>query len=475
MSGSIVRAAAVVAAALALAPAAHAGGPSLVIGATDDSVRASTAAQAKAQMDLISLAGFTAVRITDIWTPGQTAPSAADLEQVGWVTSAAQLDGVTVYATILNVDAKTAPLTDEDQADFAAYSAAFVRAEPTIRHVIVGSEPNLNLYWLPQFDADGGDAAATAYESLLAQTYDAIKAVAPEVEVIGGAVSPRGNDDPHGLRLTHSPTTFIPDLGAAYRASGRTTPIMDAFAFHPYEDNSSLPPATTLHPNSTTVSIGDYGKLIALLGQAFDGTAQRGSTLPIVYDEFGVQSQIPPEKASLYTGTEQTALTRPVDEATQALYYRQAVQLSFCEPTVEGFFVFHAVDETDLGRWQSGLFYPDDTPKTSLAPTQQAFADARRGVIARCAAVTLTPKATAREVAAGVRVSCDIDCTYVAQLYRLPGHLLSTRRGRVVGGTPALLPVRAPHGPGRYRLRLTLRAPVNPGRSTLVLVPLRPR
>lgn len=461
--------------ALALAPAVRAGGPSLVIGATEDAVRAATPTQAKAQMDLLRLAGFRAVRISDIWSPGLTSPTAPDLEQLRWVTAAARLDGIEIYATITNATAKTAPLTEQDQADFAAYAAAFVRAEPAIRHVIVGNEPNLNLYWLPQFDESGGDAAATAYESLLARTYDAVKAVDPRVEVIGGAVSPRGNDQPHGSRLTHSPTTFIPDLGAAYRASGRTTPIMDALAFHPYEDNSSLPPATTLHPKSTTVSIGDYGKLVALLGQAFDGTAQRGSTLPIVYDEFGVQSQIPPAKASLYTGTEQTALTRPVTEATQTLYYRQAVQLVFCEPTVEAFFVFHTVDETDLGRWQSGLYYPDGTPKTSLAPTRLAFQEARRGVVARCPGMRLAVQATARQVGRAFALGCDLDCTYVAQLWRLPGHLLATRRGRAVGGTAARLALAAPHAPGRYRLRVSATAAVNRGAATLVVLPVRAR
>ena len=42
--------------------------------------------------------------------------------------------------------------------------------------MIVGNEPNLNLFWMPQFDPSGGDAAAAAYEQLLATTYDALEA-----------------------------------------------------------------------------------------------------------------------------------------------------------------------------------------------------------------------------------------------------------------------------------------------------------
>jgi hypothetical protein len=459
----------VLAAALAFAPAASAGGPLLLIGATEDAVRSSVLADSKAQMDLIAMAGFRGVRITQVWTPGETALSPDQVAILSNVTDAAELDGIEVIASVINADAKTTPLTDEDQADFAAYAASLVTAAPAIRHVIVGNEPNLNLYWLPQFDADGGDAAATAYESLLARTYDAIKAADPTVEVIGGAVSPRGNDNPYGIRLTHSPTTFIADLGAAYRASGRTTPIMDAFAFHPYEDNSSIAPVKGLHPKSTSIAIADYGKLVTLLGQAFDGTAQAGSALPIYDDEFGVQSQIPPEKASLYTGTE-PALTKPVDETTQAEYYRQAIQLAFCEPTVKGLFIFHSVDETDLHAWQSGLYYPDQTPKASLAPTKLAIEQARRGVVARCPGLALRPRAKVSRHGRSLALSCDIDCSYVAQLYRLPAKLLLTRRGRVVGGTAATLAVRVPATAGRFRLRVTTRAPVNPGRPAVALL-----
>jgi hypothetical protein len=464
----------VLACALAFAPAAHAGGPSLLIGATEDAVRSQVPATAKAQMDLIRLAGFRAVRITEVWSPGQTTLNPDQAAILDNVTSAAQLDGIEVIASVLNAGANTAPLTAADQADFAAYTADLVTEVPAILHVIVGNEPNLNLYWLPQFDADGGDAAATAYESLLATTYDAVKAAAPDVEVIGGGVSPRGNDKPNGIRLTHSPTTFIPDLGAAYRASGRTLPIMDAFAFHPYEDNSSVAPVTGLHPKSTSVMIADYGKLVALLGKAFDGTAQAGSTLPIYYDEFGVQSQIPAAEASLYTGAEQST-TKPVSEATQAAYYRQAIQIAFCSPNVKGFFIFHSIDETALTGWQSGLYYPDGTPKASLAPTRLAIAQALRGIVARCPGLELTPKATAKQDGARLVLSCDIDCTFTAQLYRLPGKLLVTKRGRAIGGTPKTLPVSAPKGTGRYRLRLTLKAPVNPGKPAVVLLAVQPR
>jgi len=465
---AILRVSVLACAALALAPAAHAGGPSLVLGATEDAVRAPTLAAAKAQMDMLVLAGFRGVRITQIWTPGTRELSADDLTVLQNVTTAARLDGVTVLTSVMNQGSRTTPLTDEDQADFAAFAASVVTAVPELKIVIVGNEPNLNRYWLPQFADDGSDAAATAYTSLLAKTYDAIKAVAPAVTVLGGAVSPRGGDVAGGIRPTHSPTTFIRDMGVAYRALGRAAPILDGFAFHPYEDTSSVAPFDGVHPNTTTIALADYDKLVALLTEAFGD-----DELPIWYDEFGVESQIPVEKQALYTGVEPTT-TKPVDEATQGIYYDQAVQLAFCQPNVRGLFLFHTVDETDLLAWQSGVYYADTTPKTSLPAVKLALEKSRRGVSAACPGLELpvTPRVVQR--GRTLTLTCDLDCSYVAQLYRLPGKLLLTRRGTGIGGKPKLLPIRVPAAPGAsYRLRLTATAPLNPGKPAVRRVTLR--
>ena len=189
---------------------------------------------------------------------------------------------------------------------------------------IIGNEPNLNRFWLPQFGPNGEDVAAPAYEQLLATTYDALKALRPHSTVYGGALAPRGVDRPGTGRDTHSPTAFITDLGAAYRASGRACRSWTRSRSTPIPENSTTGPNFP-HPNSTAIGLADYAKLVGLLGTAFDGTAQRGSTLPILYDEFGIETQIPADKASLYTGTE-PATTKPVDEATQAQMYQQAMR-----------------------------------------------------------------------------------------------------------------------------------------------------
>jgi hypothetical protein len=356
--------------------------PRLLVGAAEDSAKAATLAQAKAQMDLAALAGMNAIRLTAQWSPGLLELPGGQLVGLRNAVDAASLDGIDVFLSVYPYGSSVTPLTSAAQTQFATFAASLARALPTVHRFIVGNEPNLNRFWLPQFDAQGGDAAAVAYEALLARTYDALKAASPAAVVIGGSVAPRGSDLPGGGRPTHSPTAFIADLGAAYRASGRTKPIMDAFSFHPYEENSSLPP-TFAHPRSTTIALADYGKLVSLLGQAFDGTAQPGSRLPIVYDEFGVQSTIPSAKASGYAGAKPIS-AKPVTESVQGLYYAEALALAACQPTVSSFLIFHVTDEPDLDRWQSGVFYADGTPKPSMRILQRAIASLRTGGLTGC-------------------------------------------------------------------------------------------
>src|SRR4029434_6438061 len=132
------------------------------------------------------------------------------------------------------------------------------RRVPLMREYIIGNEPNLNRYWMPQFGPNGEDVAATAYTQLLARTYDAMKAANKTVFINGGSLAPRGIDRPGTGRDTHSPTTFIRDLGTALRVSGRTEPPMDASAYPPYPVSSSVPPDRPTDPKSTSILMADY-------------------------------------------------------------------------------------------------------------------------------------------------------------------------------------------------------------------------
>jgi hypothetical protein len=455
--------------ALVLVPTATAGGPAMRVGASEDQVKQRSLVDTKARLDLLRLAGLDSVRVTLIWVPGETAPSAVDETDLANLVGAAALGGIKVYVSVSQFGSGTTPLTDEQRTQFASYAAAVAHRFPTLAGIIVGNEPNLNRFWLPQFNPDGSDAAAPAFLQLLAQSYDAIKAVQPRLKVYGVGVSPRGGDNPNSIRLTHSPTVFLRDLGTAYRASGRTKPIMDGLAIHPYQDNSSQPP-TFQHPNTTTISISDYAKLVALLGEAFDGTAQPGSTLHILYDEYGVESLIPSDKSSVYTGAEPTT-TKPVDEATQGAYYKQAIAIAFCQPNVDGILLFHAIDEKELPAWQSGVYYSDRTPKSSRSAVKDAASESRRGVIASCDWLHLTPKVrplvwptqtqlNKRETS--VSFTCNIDCAYDVLMTRA-GKLVTRKIGTAIGGTNRTIPLRKRLASGAYRLQLTFTAPTNPG------------
>ena len=414
------------------------------------------------------------MRITSNWQPGLLAPTQGELGTLRNIEAAARLSGVKVYVSVYHPGSRTTPLDPAAQGEFAQYTAALAAAMPTFDDIIVGNEPNLNRFWLPQFALDGSNASAPAYFQLLARTYDALKAVDPKLRVWGGALAPRGSDRPEGTRHTSSPTAFIQALGAAYRASGRTLPVMDGLAFHPYPDNSSQSPDFK-HPLSTTIGLADYDKLVALLGQAFDGTAQPGSAMPILYDEFGIETVVPEGKRSLYSGSEPTT-TRPVDEYQQAAAYDLGLRIAFCQPTVVGMLLFHSHDETALLSWQSGVYYADGTPKASFWAVRDTLDRTRGGSIARCDGLALDVALTGvrfpgpREFTAGkrdTRFRCSFDCAWEVTATRTTTGVVAARvRGYGRWGRPIVASLKGRSiGRAPVRLTLTVKHPVNTGAS----------
>jgi hypothetical protein len=432
-----------------MAPLPARGGTGMFVGAADDGARSLDPLTAKAKMDRAAVAGFGVLRMTVIWSPGQQRIAGDELVALQNASAAAQLDGVRLILLIYPRDSRTTPLTSRARGEFAAYTASIARRFPAVTDFIVGNEPNLNRFWMPQFGAGGVDLAARSYELLLAATYDALKSVSPDVNVIGGALSPSGQDNAKAKRQTHSPSVFIKDLGAAYRHTARRRPIMDMFALHPYLIPSRLPPSFA-HPKTTTIGIADYPKLVRLLTSAFAGTAQRGETLPIVYDEFGYQSQIPVRKRPLYTHLGSPAAKDAISEALQATYYRQAFALAACQPTVAGLLIFHVADERDARGWQSGVYYPNGTPKSSLAAVRNGALAAQNGTLGTCAVTKTTsnlgavafhePTVTEPRMLA-IDFSCALPCSYAAQVVDAQtGRVVAGTAGKAVGEETASLP-----------------------------------
>jgi hypothetical protein len=358
-------------------------GHPLLVGALEDAIKLPDPELADQRVGLAAQAGLNMLDITTLWTPGLEEPDPGELEILRNVAAATKRRHMRLLLTVFAPRPRHAPLSDAQQEEFAAFMATLARDLPSVRDFAVWNEPNLNGFWLYQFDESGKDIAAPAYTSLLARSYDALKTVSPQILVYGGSLAPRGDDNPEAPRHTQSPTAFIRAMGRAYRAGGRTKPIMDVFAIHPYLERSSIPPSTK-HPLGTAIGIGDYDKLVDLLGEAFDGTAQPGSKLPIAYTEFGVQTKIPESAQAPYTNLQSPIGRDAVDEQTQARYYREALELAACQPTVTALFFFHLIDEPDLNRWQSGPYYVDLKPKSSLPAIREAAEKARKGDLATC-------------------------------------------------------------------------------------------
>jgi Bacterial Ig domain len=438
-----------IAAALMLAPVALAG-PNLRVGVVDD---APIWQDAGTEIDLAKAAGFDSVRISAQWSNGMTAMSPGQTTRLQRAALFASMRGLSPVVSIYNASGASTPDTPDERAQFVEFAKSVVRNLPWSTTFIVGNEPNSGVYWQPQFDSARGNAAAAGYLQVLAASYDAIKATRPNATVIGGALDPHGNDV-----QSHSPTTFIRDLGAAYRASGRRAPIMDVWDQHVYADTSALPPS--MPHAGTTIAEGDYAKLVALLGKAFHGTAQRGSTLPIFYGEYGVETAVPASKAGAYNGNESA---KTVDESTQAAFYAEAFRLALCQPNVIGIMVFHTIDESALGAWQSGPYYADGTPKSSLPAIRDAANAARAGSAASC------PDRTAPTVsvstADGVVTAAAADGVGVGKVtLRVNGAVADTRFAGPYRF--AWRPKRA----GRYRLEVrAVDAAGNIGRKLLVV------
>ena len=150
--------------------------------------------------------------------------------------------------------------------------------------------------------------------------------------------------------------------------------MLDGFAFHPYPETSSTPPDVE-HPNprSTTIGLADVERLRACCARPSDGE------LPILYSELGVETRDPGREGAPLRGrrSRPSRSTRP----TQADFYRRALELAACQEGVVGLLLFHSHDEPVLTGFQSGVYYVDGTPKTSLRPVREAIEAAQDGCV----------------------------------------------------------------------------------------------
>jgi hypothetical protein len=316
-------------------------------------------------------------RWTLSWSPDR--PTTIDeLPFLDRAAPQAQQDGIKVELALYG-----RPASAHDATAFCAWAATVAQtaAQWGIHDFIVWNEPNTQLYWSPQ-----NSSAPADYEALLAACYDSIHAADPEANVIGFGLSPRSN----GPTQT-APIPFIRGVGAAYRASGRTEPIMDEMSVHPYPNpNSPTDSPDVGYANPSFFGVSNLDRVKQALYDAFNGTGQPTTVdgLQFVIDELGWQTDT--TAYPQYIHNENVGV---VSEQTQAQYLRMAAQKYFaCDPSVAAVNLFLLEDESTRdgrdatgavvgGGWQSGLLTAGgegiSTPKQAYSALAPLFAAGR--------------------------------------------------------------------------------------------------
>ena len=378
---------------LVVAPAATAA-PGLAVGAVENDLMWASADTVSAARYL----GLRTIAVTLDWEP-----RLSDLEpvQIDGLNRAVMAGGGLRIVLGIHNDWQRAPVDEASRRQYCAYAANALRRYPQINDVIVWNEPNVGFFWRPQFDANGGSESPRGYLQLAAHCYDVLHAVRPGVNVIGPVNSHWGNDNPNAFsNVSHSPPRFIRELGAAYRASGRTRPIFDTLGHHPYPRRSDEAPSVR-HEDPAVISVGDTGRLLEVMKEAFGGTGQPipQDGLPIWYLETGYQTTIPEAKASAYDGGFENwpgpvPDVAPAGAVDQAKQLTDSLRLMYCQPHVEAMFNFLLRDEREMAGWQSGVFWADGSPKGSLEAYRSVIGEVNEGRV-NCGAVAAAAAAAA--------------------------------------------------------------------------------
>ena len=457
-------------AALALAGAAS----STTFGVADDAGKYAEDGGA-GFFNMLTELGMTENRMAVFWDPANPT-TIVDQAFLDRSVPQAMRRGIDVMFAIYPLKARALVDTPNGVQQFADYAAKVVERYPYVRKIVCLNEGNQPRFHQPQFDDAGNGISGVVQEQAMAACYDAVKAVDPGIDVIAFGLSPRGNDDFEAdSNVSHSPIRFLKEVGDAYRASGRTKPIADDVSIHCYPNvNTDAPSVGYVWPKVGCVNLERFKQA---WWDAFHGTAQPlfresgqsgdGPFVRIFVDEVGYQARVAPGKSSLYTGAENVPL---VDEATQGTYYAQLIALMACDPSVALLNFFHAVDETSLPAWQSGVVLPDGTRRVSYATVKEAI-----GANQQCQGKEMQWRHTERVVGARVIfktlprsfvVRADEGFSYEVKITR-PS---STRRltGADGQGDAARdLLFKLPRlRSGTYQVKITLRAETNPTRAT---------
>jgi hypothetical protein len=160
-----------------------------------------------------------------------------------------------------------------------------------------------------------------------------------------------------------------------------------------------------------------------------------------------------------------------IDEATQGQYYAQLIALMACDPDVALLNFFHAVDETALPAWQSGVVMPDGTRRASFGAVKDAILANqtchRKQLQWRHVERVVGATATFKKMPRSFVVRAEEGFSYSVQITR-PA---STRRltgAEGVGDAARDVMFKLPKlRKGTYRVKITMRAETNADRVSI--------
>jgi hypothetical protein len=338
------------------------------VGANDDSAKFADDGGASAYVEMAAL-GLRQTVIGVRFVPSQ-AMVVQDKPLLDRAIASAEAAGLRVVLAVYPYPPREIEAGLSSPTLFASYVGVLASIYPQVRQFVIGNEPNQPAFWRPQFDAAGQNASAPAFGPYLAAAFDTLKAVDPEIAVVGVGLSPRGNDRPGAKNnISTSPVRFLRALGDWYRHSGRTRPLMDGFSFHPYPNEATDPlERGYAWPNA---GFPNLDRLKQALWDAFEGTPQPTTLdgLALHLDEVGWQVDTSGQPG--YRGRENVPVT---DEITQASIYGQLIDEAACDPDVASLSFFGYRDDGLRTGFQAGLVRADGSARPSAAAVRAAIA-----------------------------------------------------------------------------------------------------
>ena len=385
------------------------------------------------------------------------------------------LAGMRVIVSVYAAGSRTTPLTRAGAIRVRAVHGLGRPRAPLLRDVIVGNEPNLNRFWLPQFNTDGSNAAAPAYLSLLAAGLRRRQGREPGGAGLGwrarrtrqrptrhparhalaGEVPPRSRCGVSRVRADdarHGRPRLPPVSGRLEPLPGGAAPELDddrprrlrpaRHAARPGVRRDGATRVDAADPvRRVRDRVGDPGREVEGLHRrrADDDEADPGGRPGRFVRACAAARVLPAERRR--GSCSSTRTTRPRSPAGNR-----------------------------------GSSTADGTPKTSYVGVRDAVARTRGGSIGQCDGLSLPVRATAvryptaSELARGracVSFRCDLDCAFTARLLR-GATVVRTVRSYARAGAPCTDRAGAARCPRRgYRVRLQFVHPLHPAAETV--------